>query len=126
MKLSSLYTRADEVVDWRACIAAEGDNHEVSGGHASMAVNREVYHLLAVILAARSELSPRCRCGCPGRAFRRFSRSDAGIRVAAHLERVEPGPFDFCRNPIADGALDDHKERQRQAEHHHQIDRDAD
>jgi len=52
VKLSSLYTRADEVVDWHACITAEGDNHEVSGGHGSMAVNREVYRLLAVILAA--------------------------------------------------------------------------
>jgi pimeloyl-ACP methyl ester carboxylesterase len=51
--LSSIYTRSDEVVDWRACIAPDGDNHEVSGGHASLAVNPEVYRLLSVILAAR-------------------------------------------------------------------------
>lgn len=55
VKLSSFYTRTDEVVDWRACITAEGDNHEVSGGHASLAVNRQVYRLLAVILAARGD-----------------------------------------------------------------------
>ncbi len=51
LKLSSIYTRADEVVDWHACVTAEGDNHEVSGGHVSMAVNCEVYRTLAVILA---------------------------------------------------------------------------
>ena len=55
VKLSSFYTRTDEVVDWRACITAEGDNHEVSGGHASLAVNREVYHLLAVTIAAGTD-----------------------------------------------------------------------
>ncbi len=52
VKLSSFYTRTDEVVDWHACITNDGDNYEVPGGHASMAVNREVYRLLAVILAA--------------------------------------------------------------------------
>jgi triacylglycerol lipase len=54
VKLSSLYTRADEVVDWRTCVVADGDNYEVSGGHVSMAVNREVYRLLANILADRT------------------------------------------------------------------------
>ncbi|HVA41072.1 MAG TPA: alpha/beta fold hydrolase, partial [Candidatus Binataceae bacterium] len=57
VKLSSIYTRADEVVDWRACLTAEGDNHVVSGGHASMAVNCEVYRVLAVILAAGTTVS---------------------------------------------------------------------
>lgn len=65
VKLSSIYTRSDEVVDWRACIAAEGDNHEVSGGHVSMAVNREVYQLLAVILAARSDSRPVAGAAAP-------------------------------------------------------------
>jgi len=58
VKLSSFYTRTDEVVDWHACVHPEGDNYEVRGGHASMAVNREVYRLLGVILAAeRPEFS---------------------------------------------------------------------
>jgi triacylglycerol lipase len=58
VKLSSIYTRSDEVVDWHTCISAEGDNHEVSGGHASLAVNPQVYHLLAIILAARNDYRP--------------------------------------------------------------------
>lgn len=48
--LSSIYTRDDEVVDWRACISAEADNHEVSGAHVSLVVNREVFHMLATLL----------------------------------------------------------------------------
>jgi triacylglycerol lipase len=58
VKLSSLYTRQDEVVDWRTCVVADGDNYEVSGGHVSMAVNREVYRLLANILADRTSSRP--------------------------------------------------------------------
>ncbi|MGH7913906.1 MAG: hypothetical protein ACREPW_04560, partial [Candidatus Binataceae bacterium] len=58
VKLSSLYTRADEVVDWRACVTADGENYEVPGGHVSMAVNREVYRLLATILAAGAGARP--------------------------------------------------------------------
>jgi hypothetical protein len=65
VKLSSFYTRTDEVVDWRACITSEGDNHEVSGGHASMAVNREVYRLLAVILAAGTGTRPAANAALP-------------------------------------------------------------
>jgi pimeloyl-ACP methyl ester carboxylesterase len=58
VRLSSLYTRADEVVDWRSCIAADGDNYEVSGSHISMAVNREVYRMLGAILTARTGARP--------------------------------------------------------------------
>ncbi len=49
--LSSIFTREDEVVDWRRCTIADGENYEVSGGHASLVVNRQVYRLLAAILA---------------------------------------------------------------------------
>jgi hypothetical protein len=58
VKLSSFYTRTDEVVDWRACITPDGDNHEISGGHVGLAVNPEVYRLLSVILAAKPEARP--------------------------------------------------------------------
>ena len=58
VRLSSIYTRSDEVVDWRACITAEGDNYEVPGGHGSMVVNREVYRVLGVLLAARTAAAP--------------------------------------------------------------------
>ncbi|HZO80740.1 MAG TPA: alpha/beta hydrolase [Candidatus Binataceae bacterium] len=53
VQLSSIYTREDEVVDWRACVSADGTNHEVSGGHVSMVVNREVYRLLVSLLPRR-------------------------------------------------------------------------
>jgi pimeloyl-ACP methyl ester carboxylesterase len=66
VRLSSLYTRADEVVDWRSCVVAYGDNYEVSGSHISMAVNREVYRLLGAILTASPD-----------------SRSDAGPAAAS-------------------------------------------
>lgn len=48
--LSSIYTPQDEVVDWRASVTGDGENHEVSGAHVSLVVNREVYRLLARIL----------------------------------------------------------------------------
>ena len=61
VKLTSLYTREDEVVDWRACLTEDGENYEVSGGHMSMAVNREVYRLLAAILAGGDTVRPFTR-----------------------------------------------------------------
>lgn len=50
-RFSAIYTRRDEVVQWEACLDDEGTNFEVSGLHASLIVNREVYRLLASILA---------------------------------------------------------------------------
>lgn len=51
VRLSSIFTRDDEVVDWRASVLEDGDNYEVSGGHLSLIANRDVYRLLATILA---------------------------------------------------------------------------
>jgi pimeloyl-ACP methyl ester carboxylesterase len=48
--LSSIYTRSDEVIDWRTCIDPQAENHEVPGGHLSLHINRHVYRLLAEIL----------------------------------------------------------------------------
>jgi pimeloyl-ACP methyl ester carboxylesterase len=50
-RFSSIYTRRDEVVQWQACIDDAGMNFEVSGLHASLIVNREVYRILGAILA---------------------------------------------------------------------------
>jgi triacylglycerol lipase len=50
-RFSSIYTRRDEVVQWQSCIDDAGSNFEVSGLHASLIVNREVYRLLGAILA---------------------------------------------------------------------------
>jgi len=49
-RFNSIYTCRDEVVQWQACIDDAGANFEVSGLHASLIVNREVYRILATIL----------------------------------------------------------------------------
>jgi pimeloyl-ACP methyl ester carboxylesterase len=46
-----IFTKQDEVVDWRACLDPQGANREVSGRHMSLIVNRQVYRILANILA---------------------------------------------------------------------------
>jgi pimeloyl-ACP methyl ester carboxylesterase len=50
-RFASIYTRRDEVVQWQSCIDDAGTNFEVSGLHASLIVNREVYRILGAILA---------------------------------------------------------------------------
>lgn len=51
----SIFTRSDEVVKWQTCLDDGGNNHEVSGGHLSLIVNREVYRIVAAILARGAE-----------------------------------------------------------------------
>jgi triacylglycerol lipase len=50
-RFSAIYTRSDEVVQWQSCIDDAGANFEVSGLHASLIVNRQVYRILAALLA---------------------------------------------------------------------------
>lgn len=54
-RFNSIYTRRDEVVQWQACVDEAGANFEVSGLHASLIVNREVYRTLGAILADSAE-----------------------------------------------------------------------
>jgi triacylglycerol lipase len=49
--ITSIYSRRDEVVDWRSCIDPRGRNFEVQGRHFGLIVNRGVYRLVAQILA---------------------------------------------------------------------------
>jgi triacylglycerol lipase len=49
---TSIFTKRDEVVDWRSCIDPQGENRQVSGRHISLIVNREVYRIVASTLAA--------------------------------------------------------------------------
>ncbi len=49
---TSIFTKQDEVVDWRACFDPQGANREVSGRHISLIVNRQVYSILASVLAS--------------------------------------------------------------------------
>lgn len=48
---TAIFSKRDEVVDWRASIDPQGDAYEVTGRHASLSVNREVFHALSQILA---------------------------------------------------------------------------
>jgi pimeloyl-ACP methyl ester carboxylesterase len=68
---SSIYSRSDEVIDWRTCIDPQAENHEVPGGHLSLHINRHVYRLLAEILVGvasttrREPVAPKRRLGRP-------------------------------------------------------------
>ncbi len=53
--VDSIFTRGDEVVEWEECLVDAGNNHEVSGGHLSLIFNREVYRIVAAILARGAE-----------------------------------------------------------------------
>jgi pimeloyl-ACP methyl ester carboxylesterase len=50
---TSIHSREDDVVDWRSCLDAGGNNYQVHGRHVGLVVNREVYRLIAQILAGR-------------------------------------------------------------------------
>jgi len=61
-QFTSIFTKQDEVVDWRACLDPNGANHEVSGRHIGLVVNPAVYRILADLLAAPLPMpSPKVR-----------------------------------------------------------------
>jgi pimeloyl-ACP methyl ester carboxylesterase len=47
---AAIYSRQDEIVDWRACIDETKENYEVLGQHLGLIVNVEVYRLLGRLL----------------------------------------------------------------------------
>jgi triacylglycerol lipase len=53
---ASIHSREDDVVDWRSCVDEGGANFQVHGRHVGLIVNREVYRLVAEILARRHGL----------------------------------------------------------------------
>jgi hypothetical protein len=55
--ITSIFTRRDEVVDWRTCRIEGGANYEVTGRHCSLTVNPGVYHAIAVILAKSARIA---------------------------------------------------------------------
>jgi triacylglycerol lipase len=48
--VTSIYTRSDGVVNWRACLRPDVKTIEVRGSHGGLGVNAEVYHHLARLL----------------------------------------------------------------------------
>jgi len=49
--LTSIYTRSDGIVHWRACLRPDAHCLEVDGSHVGLALNPEVYALVALVLA---------------------------------------------------------------------------
>ncbi len=49
--VTSLYSRSDGILNWRACVRHDLHSLEVSGSHVGLAVNPEVYRILAHLLA---------------------------------------------------------------------------
>ena len=49
---TSIYSRSDGVVSWRACLRPDLNGIEVRGSHVGLALNPEVYRILAQLLPA--------------------------------------------------------------------------
>jgi len=54
---TSIYSRTDGVVNWKACLRPEITAIEVKGSHVGLALNPEVYRILAHLLAAPLRLN---------------------------------------------------------------------
>jgi len=50
--ITSIYSRSDGVVNWRACLRRDVNAIEVKGSHVGLALNPEVYRILAHLLPA--------------------------------------------------------------------------
>ena len=50
--ITSIYSRSDGVVNWRACLRSDINAIEVHGSHSGLSVNPEVYRILAHLLPA--------------------------------------------------------------------------
>lgn len=50
--VTSVYSRTDGVVSWKACVRPDLSSAEVPGSHVGLAVNPDVYRLLAKLLAS--------------------------------------------------------------------------
>ena len=49
---TSIYSRSDGVVNWKACLRSDVNGIEVRGSHIGLALNPEVYRILAHLLPA--------------------------------------------------------------------------
>ncbi len=53
--ITSIYTRSDGIVHWRACVTPDIPTIEVRGSHSGLAHNAEVFHTLARLLAPKGK-----------------------------------------------------------------------
>ncbi len=58
---TSIYSRSDAVVDWRACVRPDVDAVAVPGSHVGLATNRAVYRLIANRLPGSVEAAAESR-----------------------------------------------------------------
>ncbi len=58
---TSIFSKRDEIVDWRSCIDPQGENRQVSGRHIGLIVNRQVYRVLTDVLASYLSTGPEMR-----------------------------------------------------------------
>jgi hypothetical protein len=49
---TSIYSRSDGVVNWKACLRSDVNAIEVKGSHVGLAFNPEVYRILGHLLPA--------------------------------------------------------------------------
>jgi len=61
--LTSIYSRSDGVLHWRACIDPQARHVEVDSSHCGMAVNQKVYRTLGQLLPAQAAASVRAPRG---------------------------------------------------------------
>lgn len=54
VRFTAIYSKQDEIVDWRACIDPTKLSYEVRGQHLGLIVNTEVYRLLGQLLVTRT------------------------------------------------------------------------
>jgi triacylglycerol lipase len=63
---TSIYSRRDGIVDWRACLAEGAEHVEVRASHIGMAINHEVYAAVAATLAGVPCMTPSVCSAAPG------------------------------------------------------------
>jgi len=54
VRFAAIYSKQDEIVDWRACIDPAKASYEIHGQHLGLIVNLEAYRLLGRLLAPES------------------------------------------------------------------------
>ncbi len=53
--LTSIYSKGDGVVRWRACRVPYARNVEITGSHVGLAFNRRAYRVIGLLLAGRGD-----------------------------------------------------------------------
>jgi len=62
VRLTSIYSRHDGIVDWTFSTTEYGDNYEVDGLHTDLVVNVQVYRILSNLLAGYPREIVKLRC----------------------------------------------------------------